>query len=145
MRGFLFLFFKLKIHILIFSSTWWSSPVFCVSCAAGGFFTAWATGEALKEIRKTGRCCTACCLVTNSCPAPFHPMDCSPPGSSVHGGAQASILEGVAIPFPRRPSHPQIEPRLLHCRVVLLPSLISSILCPAPISQPILFYCQLVK
>ena len=27
------------------------------------------------------------------------PMDCSPPGSSVHGLLQARILEWVAIPF----------------------------------------------
>ena len=29
------------------------------------------------------------------------PMDCSPPGSSVHEIAQARILEWVAIPFSR--------------------------------------------
>ena len=33
----------------------------------------------------------------------WNPMDCSPPGSSVHGISQARILEWVAIPF-RRPS-----------------------------------------
>ena len=27
------------------------------------------------------------------------PMDCSPPGSSVHGMLQARVLEGVAICF----------------------------------------------
>ena len=32
-------------------------------------------------------------LVTQSCPALCHPMDCSPPGSSVHGILQARILE----------------------------------------------------
>ena len=31
-------------------------------------------------------------------------MDCSPPGSSVHGILQARILEWVAISFSRRPS-----------------------------------------
>ena len=30
------------------------------------------------------------------------PMDCSPPGSFVHGISQARILEWVAIPFSRR-------------------------------------------
>ena len=30
-----------------------------------------------------------------------NPMDCSPPGSSVHGILQARILEWVAIPFSR--------------------------------------------
>ena len=29
------------------------------------------------------------------------PMDCSPPGSSVHGILQARILEWVAMPFSR--------------------------------------------
>ena len=28
-----------------------------------------------------------------------HPMDCSPPGSSVHGIFQAKVLEWVAITF----------------------------------------------
>ena len=32
-------------------------------------------------------------------------MDCSPPGSSVHGILQARILEWVAMPFPRGSSH----------------------------------------
>ena len=35
------------------------------------------------------------------------PMDCSPPGSSVHGILQARILEGVAIPFSRGSSQPR--------------------------------------
>ena len=35
------------------------------------------------------------------CPTLCDPMDCSPPGSSVHGILQARILEWVAIPFSR--------------------------------------------
>ena len=38
-------------------------------------------------------------------------MDCSWPGSSVHGILQARILEWVAIPSPRNLSDPGIEPR----------------------------------
>ena len=34
-------------------------------------------------------------------------MDCTSPGSSVHGFLQARILEGVAIPFSRRSSQPR--------------------------------------
>ena len=34
-------------------------------------------------------------------------MDCSPPGSSVHGILQARILEWVAIPFSRGSSQPR--------------------------------------
>src|SRR5574340_1032336 len=34
-----------------------------------------------------------------SCPTPSDPMDCSLPGSSVHGIFQARVLEWVAISF----------------------------------------------
>jgi len=40
-------------------------------------------------------------------------MDCSPPGSSVHGIFQARILEQVAIPSFRGFSQPRIEPSSL--------------------------------
>ena len=36
-----------------------------------------------------------------SCPTLCDPMDCGPPGSSVHGVLQARILERIAIPFSR--------------------------------------------
>ena len=37
--------------------------------------------------------------VAQSCPTPMDPMDCSLPGSSVHGIFQARVLEWVAIAF----------------------------------------------
>ena len=37
--------------------------------------------------------------VARSCPTLRHPMDCSPPGSSIHAILQARILEWVAISF----------------------------------------------
>ena len=37
--------------------------------------------------------------VTQSCPTTSDPMDCSPPGSSVHGIFQARVLECGAITF----------------------------------------------
>ena len=40
--------------------------------------------------------CVSCSVVSTLC----NPMDCSQPGSSVHGIIQARILELVAIPFP---------------------------------------------
>jgi len=42
-----------------------------------------------------------------SCPTLCNYMDCSPPGSSVHGIFQARILEWVAISFSRRSSQPR--------------------------------------
>ena len=50
-------------------------------------------------------------LVAQSCPTLGNPMNCSPPGSSVHGILQARILEWVPIPFSRGSSSPGIEPR----------------------------------
>ena len=46
-------------------------------------------------------------LGTQSCPTLWDPMDCSPPGFSVHGILQARILEWVAIPFSRGSSWPR--------------------------------------
>ena len=38
--------------------------------------------------------------VSQSCPTPCDPMDCSLPGFSDHGISQANILEWVAVSFP---------------------------------------------
>ena len=46
-------------------------------------------------------------LVVQSCMTLCNPMDCSPPGSSVHGILQARILEWAAIPFCRGLSQPR--------------------------------------
>ena len=46
-------------------------------------------------------------LVAQSCPTLCNPMDCFPPGSSVHGVLQARILEWAAIPFLRGSSRPR--------------------------------------
>ena len=46
-----------------------------------------------------------CVLVAQSCPTLCDPVDCGPPGSSVHEILQAGILGWVAIPFSRDPSH----------------------------------------
>ena len=42
-----------------------------------------------------------------SCPTLCNPMDCSPPGFSVHEILQARILEWVAMPFTRGSSQPR--------------------------------------
>ena len=41
------------------------------------------------------------------CPALCDPMDCSPPGSSVHGFIQSRILKWVAMPSSRQSSRPR--------------------------------------
>ena len=70
--------------------------------------------------------------VAQSCPTFWDPMDCSPPGSSVHGILQARILKWVVIPFfrgifPTQRSNSHLL-RLLHWRAGSLP--------PAPHGKP---------
>ena len=50
------------------------------------------------------------------CPTLSGPMDCSPPGSSVHGIFQARILEWVAIAFSERKLSTE-ELMLLNCGI----------------------------
>ena len=104
---------------------------------AGGFFTIWTTRETQEEwsrqpIPSPGDLPDpeiepgSPALLMDSLPAAtrkslsilsakllqssltlYDPMDCSPPGSSVHGISQAKILEWVAISFFRRTSWPR--------------------------------------
>ena len=50
--------------------------------------------------------------VAQSCPTLWNPMDCSLPGSSLHGIFQARVLEGVAISFSRGSSQPRDQARV---------------------------------
>ena len=50
--------------------------------------------------------------VTQSCLTPSDPMDCSPPGSSVHEIFQARVLEWGAIAFSQK-SLSHVENRLV--------------------------------
>ena len=65
------------------------------------------------------RVCVCVCVyeseVSQSCPTLCHSMDCSPPGSSVHGVCQARILDWVAIFFSRGSS--QLKDRTLVSRI----------------------------
>ena len=49
------------------------------------------------------------CLVTQSCLTLCNPVDCIPPGSSLHGISQARILEWVAISSSRGPSRSRAQ------------------------------------
>ena len=50
-------------------------------------------------------------LVAKSCPTLATPMDCTLPGSSVHGILQARILEWIAFPSSGDLLNPGIKPR----------------------------------
>ena len=59
--------------------------------------------------------CMHACSVAKSCLTLCEPMDCSPPGSSVHGISQARILEWVVFPSPGGIPNPEMEPASLLC------------------------------
>ena len=61
----------------------------------------WQVGSLPLEPPESPRVEAVCVLVAQSCPTLSDPMDCSPPGSFVHGIFQARILEWIAIPFSR--------------------------------------------
>ena len=52
--------------------------------------------------------------IAQSCPTLCDPMDCSLPGSSVHGIFQAIVLEWIAISFSRGSSQPRDWTRVSH-------------------------------
>ena len=58
-------------------------------------------------------------LDTQSCPTLSHPMNCSPPGSSVHGISQPRILSGLPFPSPGIFPTAGLNPSFLHCRQIL--------------------------
>ena len=65
----------------------------------------------LKQLNSTlfisGNMCVCVCEVAQSCPTLCDPMDCSLPGSSLHGILQARVLELAAISFSRGSSQPR--------------------------------------
>ena len=62
------------------------------------------------------------CLLTQLCLTLCDPMDCSPPGSSVHGIFQERILEWVAMPSSRGSSQPRDRAQVSALWVDALPS-----------------------
>ena len=58
-----------------------------------------------------------------SCPSPYSPMDCRPPGSSVHGILQARILEWVAMPTSRGSSQLRDQIRISYISCIRTGSL----------------------
>ena len=63
--------------------------------------------------------CAVLSFVTQSCPTLCNPMDCNPPGSSVHGDALGK--NSHAMPSSRGSSQPEIEPRSPTLQVDSLP------------------------
>ena len=60
--------------------------------------------------------------VAQPCPTLCNPMDCSPPGSSIHGILKARILEWIAVLFSQDLPNPGIELRSPALQADSLPS-----------------------
>ena len=67
-----------------------------------------------RFLNKLGITLPCVCLVTQSCPTLCDPMDCSLPGSSVHGILQARILEWIAMPSSRESFWPRNQTGVSH-------------------------------
>ena len=69
--------------------------------------------ESLAGSRALGPWCHPSAVPNGQCAASLNvstlwdPMDCSPPGSSVHGVLQARMLEQITMPSSREPSQPR--------------------------------------
>ena len=91
-----------------FAPFWWSS--FEDQCWDALLSTSWVC-----------KCVSVCVYVSHtvvlialSCPTFCNPMDCSLPGSFVHGILQARKLEWVALPFSRGSSHSRDQTQVSH-------------------------------
>ena len=73
------------------------------------------------------------CEYAQSCPTLCSPLDCNPPGSSVHGMFQAKILELAAISYSRGSSWP----RDLTC-ISVFSVLAGEFFTPVPPGKPLL-------
>ena len=106
-----------------------------VSCIAGGFFTSWGIREAknsstLEIISLNAHCVLF--LVAQSCPTLCGPIDCSPPGSSVHGDSSGKNTEvGCHSLLPGDLPNPGIKPRS--------PALQADSLLSEPPGKPLLY------
>ena len=85
-------------------STKWSGFVPRMNSVRAGSLI---TGSQMRPTRGPHTCV---CSGTQSCLTLYDAMDCSPPGSSVHGISQVRILEWVAISSSGDFPNPRIEP-----------------------------------
>ena len=67
-----------------------------------------------SQIRDPGELIVCVRLVIESCLTLGDPMDCSPPGSSVHGIPQARILEWITMPSSRESSQSRDQTHISH-------------------------------
>ena len=115
-----------KVNLLFFSQTWAQQTTIHVNCFTDGL--GWHTschpiskmhivGEGPGETPSSLRCLSYLINklahrhkvnVAQSCLTLCDPMDCSLPGSSIHGILQARILEWIAISFSNSCMHAKL-------------------------------------
>ena len=102
-------------------STFISLTVLCVQltlCAQIGFKD--FIGSPILDYKYLDVLCAVLCLATQSCPALCNPMDCSPPGSSVHGNSPGKNTGlGCHALFQRIFPTQGPNPHLPRCRWIL--------------------------
>ena len=102
------------------ADTWTSEPPGSPKCHLAQFMyyvnwgRGWEKGLVIflfvlkkNKLEFSGPWCVCVISAAQSCLILCGPMDCSPPGSSVHGISQARIMEWVAISYPRKSSWPR--------------------------------------
>ena len=67
-----------------------------IKVACWGYYLSWYSCCCLYEGQQH-----VCAKLLQFCPTPCDPMDCGPPGSSVHRILQARMLERIAVPYSR--------------------------------------------
>ena len=80
--------------------SFWSRDQRELTCIGRWFLYFCVTSDTHRECMKGKK-------VAQSCPTLCNPIDCSPPGSSIHGIFQARVLGWVAISFSRGSSWPR--------------------------------------
>ena len=101
---------------------WWSPPlvVLCVNTVKPDIWLNTTQMLIWRYFADVASICSQLLLsqseseVAQSCPTLCDPMDCSLPGSSVHGIFQARVLEWVVISFSSRSSQPRDQTWVSH-------------------------------
>ena len=84
---------QLLSHVQLFATPWTAAHQASLSIT---------NSQKVKSESEVAQLCLTLC----------NPVDCSPPGSSVHGILQERIMEWVAMPSPRDLGNPGIGPRI---------------------------------
>ena len=92
----------------IFPTQEWNPRLLCLLHSGGFFKHSCHLRSPLGVVKESES------EAAQSCPTLCDPMDCSLPGSSVHGIFQARILECVAISFSRGSSRPRDQTWVSH-------------------------------